>query len=135
MSMDYSDDSKQSLTVIATLNKPRTLLCTEGLFFANSGMTWFRDEFFHGTHTFIINLPTTEEIPIIDNEGLGLYLFCESYKEELVSVLTTVKAMLGGMGLHGKIQPFEPKIPDYQEKASVEFLKWSQNWILKERAV
>ena len=39
------------------------------------------------------------------------------------------------MGLHGSIPLFQPKIPEYMEKANVEFLKWGMNYELVPRKV
>ena len=39
------------------------------------------------------------------------------------------------MGLHGSIPLFQPKIPEYMEKANLEFLKWGMNYELVPRKV
>ena len=65
--------------------------------------------------------------------GILTYLFCEDLKDELLSVFTSVKAFLGGLGMHGKVPLFQPKVPEYMEKANVDFLKWSINYDLVER--
>ena len=48
-------------------------------------------------------------------------------------MITTVKAFAGGFGLNGKIPFFEPKVPEYMEKANIEFMKWSSGYDLVER--
>lgn len=53
--------------------------------------------------------------------------------EEILSIITTLKAFIGGMGMHGLVPLFEPKVPEYMEKANKEFLKWAVNWDLEER--
>lgn len=50
-----------------------------------------------------------------------------------MSVITTLKAFVGGFGIHGKIPLFEPKVPKYMEEANKEFMKWGINWDLVER--
>jgi hypothetical protein len=52
-----------------------------------------------------------------------------------LSVLTTAKAFIGGLGMHGKIPLFQPKVPEYMEKANVEFLKWSVGMVFEERPI
>lgn len=58
---------------------------------------------------------------------------CETLTDELLSVMTTLKSFIGGMGIHGKVSLFEPKVPKYMEDANKEFLKWGVNWELEER--
>lgn len=58
---------------------------------------------------------------------------CENLKDELLSVITTLKAFIGGMGVHGHVSLFEPKVPEYMEKANKEFMKWAVNYDLVER--
>lgn len=50
-----------------------------------------------------------------------------------MSLFRTIRAFFGGMGMHGKIQPWQPKVPDYMTAAAVKFLKWAVKWELKER--
>jgi len=64
---------------------------------------------------------------------MDTYLFCEGLTTELLSVYTTLKAFVGGLGTKGKVPFFEPKVPKYMEDANVEFLKWAVNYDLKER--
>jgi len=44
-----------------------------------------------------------------------------------------MKAYIGGLGMHGKIPLFGPKVPKYMEEVNKEFLKWSINYNLVER--
>lgn len=44
-----------------------------------------------------------------------------------------MKAYIGGLGAHGKSPLHGPAVPQYMEKANVDFLKWGINWELKER--
>ena len=46
-----------------------------------------------------------------------------------------MKAFIGGLGVNGRIPLFKPKVPEYMEKANVDFLKWSINMDLVERSV
>lgn len=56
-------------------------------------------------------------------------------ENEILSLITTVKAFLGGMGMHGYLPLFEPKVPEYMEKANLEFMKWGLNWELEKRDI
>jgi len=35
--------------------------------------------------------------------------------------------------MHGKVPMFDPKVPEYMEKANKDFLKWATNFTLVER--
>jgi len=54
-------------------------------------------------------------------------------QDELLSVWTSIKAFVGGLGLHGKVPLFGPKVPEYMEKANIDFLKWSLEYEMETR--
>jgi hypothetical protein len=56
-------------------------------------------------------------------------------QDELISVFTTLKAFVGGLGIHGKIPLFQPKVPEYMEKANIAFLKWAVGIEFEERPI
>ena len=59
-------------------------------------------------------------------------VFKPTYSLSLI-IITTVKAFVGGLGMHGKKPLFDPKVPAYMEKANKEFMRWAINWTLEER--
>jgi len=67
--------------------------------------------------------------------GLITYLFCEDLRDEIMSVITTMTAFVGGLGMHGKIPLFQPKVPKYMEEANLEFLKTAVNIDFEERPI
>lgn len=69
----------------------------------------------------------------METNGLSTYMFCESVVDEVLSVITTLKAFIGGMGLHGTIPFFQPKVPKYMEDANKEFMRWAVDYELEER--
>jgi len=71
----------------------------------------------------------------LSSKGLVSFLLCESLQDEFLSVFTTMKAFIGGLGVNGRIPLFEPKVPPYMEKTNLEFLKWSMNMDLVERPI
>jgi hypothetical protein len=40
-------------------------------------------------------------------------------------VIQTLKSFIGGLGLHGKVPIFESHVPEYMQKANLEFMKWA----------
>ena len=88
---------------------------------------------FHGTHTMTFKAPTADAIIDLKAFGLETYMFCEGLQDELISVFTSLKAYIGGLGMHGKIPLMGPKVPEYMEKANLNFMKWALNIDLEER--
>lgn len=93
----------------------------------------YEEFFFRGSHTLKFKATGQDAIDNLKSFGLETYLFCESLQNELLSVITTLKAFVGGLGLHGKAPLFSAKVPEYMEKANVEFMKWAVNYTLVER--
>ncbi len=91
--------------------------------------------FFKGIHTIDFKISSTLAQIHLEKYGFKTFLFCEAFQDEILSVLETVKLFVGGMGLHGSVPLFQPKIPEYMEKANIEFLKWGMNYQLVPRKV
>jgi hypothetical protein len=53
-----------------------------------------------------LKAPTADAIIDLKEFGLETYLFCEDLQDELLSVFTSLKAFVGGLGMHGKIPLF-----------------------------
>jgi hypothetical protein len=71
----------------------------------------------------------------MEKNGMESYLFCEGLRDELLSIIQTVKSFVGGLGKHPNGRFIKPRVPEYMEKANVEFLKWGVNWDLQERQI
>jgi hypothetical protein len=80
-----------------------------------------------------LKAPTADAIVDLKAFGLETYLFCEDLRDELLSVFTSLKAFIGGLGMHGKIPLFDPKVPAYMENANLRFIKWAMNIDMVER--
>jgi len=99
----------------------------------NTELYHFETLYFEGVHEWTFKIPNDIALTDINHNGIHTYLFCESLSDELLSLMTTLRAFLGGLGTHGSIPLFQPKVPDYMEKANKEFLSWGLNWDLEER--
>lgn len=123
--LQYSDANPYEYNVVATLAKPRDLTCTDAYLFGNTETLHFETFATHGTHTLKFKATGKDAIEDLKAVGLETYLFCESMQDELLSVITTLKAFVGGLGMHGKAPLFDPHVPEYMEKANLDFLKWA----------
>jgi len=133
----YDPATPDEATVIATLSKPRDLTCSDWYLFGNTEIQHVEEFFTQGTHTLKFKAANNKDhsSAIVDlaNNGFETYLFCESMKDELLSVIQSLKAFIGGLGMHGRTPLFQPKVPAYMEKANVDFLHWALNIDLEER--
>ena len=120
---DY-DDAGNFVGVTLTINarKPKSLMCRDWFFIGNT-------EIFHvetitkaGTHT--ISFTNLDENAQIDLSfgGLKIYMFCDGYIDTFISVLKTLMCFIGGLGLDPDLPVMGSHVPEYMEKANVEFL-------------
>lgn len=130
----YSKNSPSEVQIVVTTSGKRSALCSDFFLIANTEIYHVEDFFFAGTHKLNFKIPDQIAQQDLMNTGLETYLFCESLQDELLSVIQTLKAFIGGLGTGGKIPLFGPKVPEYMEKANKDFLKWSMNYELVERA-
>ena len=131
--MKYDQTKPTEFQVIATLDKPRSLTCSDFFLFGNTEIYHVEDFFTKGTHTLNFKASGDAAIEDVKINGLETYLFCEDLQDELLSVWTSIKAFAGGLGMHGKIPLFGPKVPEYMEKANIEFLEWAVDYKMEVR--
>ena len=131
----YDQSKPDEAQVVATLGKKRSLTCSDFFLMANTEIVHVENFLTSGTHTLTFKASGKDAVADLAANGIETYLFCENLQDELLSVITTVKAFVGGLGLHGKISLFEPKVPEYMEKANLDFMKWALNIEYEERKI
>ena len=105
MDMDYKEGA-DSVQIIVKTMKPRNMTCSDFFMFGNTEIVHVENFFFRGTHKLTFKLPSQDAKLDLSNMGLETYLFCEHLQDELLSVFTSLKAFIGGLGLHGKVPLF-----------------------------
>lgn len=86
-------------------------------------------EFFHvenifrsGKHTVkFTNLSPDAKADIAKN-GIKVYMFCDGYIDTFISVLHMAEAFVGGLGTNPNKTIFGSHVPEYMEKANINFL-------------
>ena len=134
MSFDFNYDKESLVAQIDVETKgKRNHTCSDFFLFGNTEVYHVEDFRREGKHKIQLKVPT--EVAKIDMfaHGLETYLFCESARDELLSVIQSLKSFVGGLGLHGKVPLFGPKVPEYMEKANLDFMKWALNLDFEER--
>lgn len=104
--LQYDLKKHNTVDFIATLKNKRSLLCSDFFLIANTEIFHVENFFFAGTHKMTFKVPGKNAQEDIIHNGLHTYLFCENLRDELLSVFTTLKSFIGGLGLHGKIPLF-----------------------------
>lgn len=135
MEMNYKEHDT-SVELIVKTEKPRNHTCSDFFVFGNTETMHVEDFFFRGTHKLTFKLPD-QEVAKEDMERIGFetFLFCESFRDETLSLIQTLKGFIGGLGLHGKIPLYQPTVPQYMVEANLEFLKWSSHMTFEKRPV
>lgn len=133
ITFELTKTSETEFDVTATTAKKRDATCSDFFMFANTEIVHVQDFLTAGTHKMSFKASGPDAIADLQANGLETYLFCESLKDELLSVFTSLKAFIGGLGMHGKIPLFKPQVPEYMEKANLEFLKWAVDIDLVQR--
>lgn len=131
----FDETKPETFEIIATLEKPRNLTCSDWYLIANTEISHVEEFFRRGTHKLTFKSGGQDAIADLKANGLMTYLFCESLKDELLSVMTTVKSFVGGLGMHGKIPLFQPAVPEYMEQLNIEWLSWSMNYTMDIRPI
>lgn len=75
-----------------------------------------------GKHQITIkNLSPEAKIDIQFN-GVKVYMFCEGYIDTFISIFNSLLAFVGGLGDDPSKPIINPHVPEYMEKANLEFL-------------
>lgn len=104
--MVYNQATPDTFQIVADVRKPRTETCSDVFLFGNTEVHHLEEFFIRGQHTMTFKASGADAIEDLQVNGILTYLFCEDLHDELISVFTTVKAFLGGLGMHGKVPLF-----------------------------
>ena len=128
ITFEYKGISETQFEVTVHTSKPKSLLCSDVIFFANTEITHIATLFFRGTHKITFNMNSKEAQEDVGYGGIKAFAFCEGVIPTLESVWTTFKAFFGACGV-GPCHPKWPfigwKVPKYMEKANVDFIEQS----------
>ena len=125
MVMDFTHPADDTFTLTVNVKGKRSFDCVDLYVMANTEIFHYEPIAREGTHLLTFKASGPAALVDIQANGIETYLFCEKLKDEILSVITSLKAFIGGLGLHGKIPLFEAKVPAYMEKANIEFQKWA----------
>ena len=117
ITFEYEKVNETSFNVHVTTANPKQTVCNDTILFANTEIQHFEVFYFHGTHKLTFEMTTPEAQADVGFGGIKAYAFCDSVKESLESLITTLKLFV-----QFKTR-YDHPAPAYMEKASVDFLK------------
>ena len=135
---EYTKVSDTQFEVLVTTKHPKSHLCSDDIFFANTEIAHPQMLFFRGKHKLTFNMNTKEAQEDVAYGGIKAFAICDGLMTTIESLWNTFKAFFGGCNL-GPCKPGLPfigkKVPKYMEEANVEFLKEAMGITLEERAI
>jgi hypothetical protein len=90
--------------------------------------------FFAGSHSVQLEFDDTDAQADLAFGGVKLFSFCDGLEVGAESVLTTLKAFVGGLGL-APSGIRSSHVPAYQEDANIDFMCEAFEYCMKERPV
>ena len=121
----FKDMSKDKITLtLQNFNKTDTF-CSELFIFHTTDHNFLQFVAFQGEHEIVLKRITKDDKDEIKVNGIKLLSFCGNFKNTIKSLLNTLKAFYGGMGLdpNAKNPKFRPTISRDQEKANLRTLE------------
>jgi hypothetical protein len=116
--------TKEETVIILNSNKGKHLLCSDEYWLSTSNIHHIKSIFIHGEHKIILKNLTDDDMDEIKINGIKLFGFCQGFFTFLNSFFMSLKLYLGGLGLNPSslIPILRPGVPEYMEKANLEFL-------------
>ena len=117
------------------------MTCYETLMFGNTEFVHF--EMFFGLfnrklrgnkHTLTFNMPFVEEQKDVGFGGVKVFAFCDGIVDNFQSVFRSLEAFLGGVTANPDLPgPLSSHVPEYMEKANIEFLSKVMEYTMEPR--
>jgi hypothetical protein len=130
---EFETVDETTFNIHVKTGKKTGLLCKEAFLFANTEIFHIEVFAFSGNHTLQFKTPTVEAQTDLNFGGLKIFEFCDGLVETIESAYKTAKCFLGGLGTNPKTPVFGSHVPEYMEKANVEFLHESMQYDLEPR--
>lgn len=112
----YNGTDLQEVTVWVETLKPKSLLCKDWFFFANTEMQHVETFFFEGTHSITFKNLNADAKKDLAFNGLQVYMFCEGYIDTFISVFKTLLAFVGGLSTDPNLPIIGSHVPWYMEE-------------------
>jgi hypothetical protein len=87
MVLDFDDSTDDTFTLTVKVKDKRSLLCVDTYLMANTEIFHFENFAREGTHKITFKASGSAAISSMKAFGIETYLFCESLKDEIKSVI------------------------------------------------
>lgn len=126
--------NKETLLIIDS-SQPKNFFCQDSYIISLSNFHRIQTNYFHGEHKIILKNLSDNDILDLKINGVRLFAFCQGFFTSAHSLLMTLELYIGGFGKdpNSKLPIMRPKVPEYMEKANVEFLSRYVNNKLNKR--
>lgn len=127
----YKQQTEDTITLTLESSGKKELICTDFFIFHSSNLNKLQLVLFNGKHDITFKKVSQNDFDEILVNGIKVYSLCTDLTKALSSLLTTLKAFLGGLGYDTKaLLPIQrPYIPEYQIEANLRLLKVYNNYI------
>ena len=127
--------SKQETIISITASDAKNIFCKDSYIISLTNFYSVKFLFLHGRHTISLKNLSDDDLNDIRVNGFRLFAFCQGFFEEVLSLIKTAELFLGGLGNNpdNSIPLLRPEVPEYMEKANVDFLKRFVNYDLEKR--
>ena len=98
------------------------MFCKDWFFFATSDIQHVETFYFSGQHTITFPNLDADTMAEIAESGIRVYMFCDGYSDTFISVYNSLQCFVGGLGTDPNVPIYGSHVPDYMEKANVQFL-------------
>ena len=117
-----ADGTLGDVTVTVDAENSGSLFCSDWFFFATSDIQHVETFYLSGKHQITFANLSADTMAEISVNGLRVYMFCDGYVDTFISAYNTVLCFLGGLGTDPNDPIYGSHVPDYMEKANVQFL-------------
>ena len=123
--VSFKEMSKDKITLTLENFEKTETWCSELFIFHTSNHNFLQFVAFEGYHEIVIKRITQDDKDEIKVNGVKLYGFCAGLVNTIKSLLNTVKAFYGGLGLdpNAKNPKFRPNVPKDMERANLRILE------------
>ena len=127
--------TESSITITLENSQPRYLVCTDLMIFHTSNLNQVKLITIIGKHTITFDKIAQDDLDEISLNSIKIFSLCTTLSNEIKSVITTVKAFLGGLGTdpNDPSPIMRPSIPEEMVEANLRLLKVYNNYVPKRR--
>ena len=120
---NLNGDTFDRVKLVADVEDAATWTCYDYFFFATRSNFHVEAYFFSGQHEIVFDGLDEDQKKDILYNGIDMYLFCDGFTDAFISAFKMVLCFAGGLGPDPNIPIFGSHVPEYMEKANIDFIQ------------